>query len=128
MIWGQRKRLALFSSKTNSGVHTVVRTKQSADLIALDKTNELLGHVTTTDQGALWQELMGHPKKINYDPSHDFTLSAGIKSEAIWFDLDSARLRLVGTARHRAQWAGQPAMYKTRGCDVGRNCYRAPRS
>ena len=90
MIWGQRKRLALFSSKTNSGVHTVVRTKQSANPIALDKTNELLGHVTTTDQGALWQELMGHPKKINYDPNHDFTLSAGIKGEAIWFDLDNA--------------------------------------
>jgi hypothetical protein len=62
----------------------------SSDPIALDKTNQLLGHVTTTDQGALWQELMGHPKKINYSPKYDFTLSAGIKGEAIWFDLDSA--------------------------------------
>jgi len=87
---GTKKRLALFSSKTNSGVHTVVRTKQSTDPIALDKTNQLLGHVTTTDQGALWQELMSHPKKINYSPKYDFTLSAGIKGEAIWFDLDSA--------------------------------------
>lgn len=87
---GTKKRLALFSSKTNSGVHAVVRTKQSADPIALDKANELLGDVITTDQGALWQELMSHPKKTNYDPSHDFTLSAGLKGEAIWFDLDSA--------------------------------------
>lgn len=87
---GTKKRLALFSSKTNSGVHAVVRTKQSADPMALDKTNELLGDVITTDQGALWQELMSHPKKTNYDPSHDFTLSAGLKGEAIWFDLDSA--------------------------------------
>jgi hypothetical protein len=87
---GTTKRLALFSSKTNSGVRAVVRTKQSADPMALDKTNELLGDIITTDQGALWQELMSHPKKINYDPSHDFTLSAGLKGEAIWFDLDSA--------------------------------------
>ncbi len=87
---GTKKRLALFSSKTNSGVHAVVRTKQSADPIALDKTNELLGDIITTDQGALWQELMSHPKKINYDPSHDFTLSAGLNGEAIWFDLDRA--------------------------------------
>ena len=65
---GTKKRLALFSSKTNSGVHAVVRTKQSADPIALDKTNELLGDVITTDQGALWQELMCHPKKINLRP------------------------------------------------------------
>ena len=87
---GTKKRLALFSSKTNSGVHAVVRTKQSPDPIALDKTNQLLGHVTASDQGALWQELMSHPKKINYSPKYDFTLSAGIKGEAIWFDLDSA--------------------------------------
>ncbi len=33
---------------------------------------------------------MSHPKKTNYDPSHDFTASAGINGEAIWFDLDSA--------------------------------------
>ncbi len=86
---GITKRLILFSSKSNSGVHVVVRTEQSADPYALDKSYEPLGHVLATDQGALWQELMGHPKKINYDPSHDFTLSAGIKGEAIWFDLDS---------------------------------------
>ena len=86
---GRKKRLALFSSKTNSGVHTVVRTKQSADPVALDKTNQVLGHVTTTDQSALWQELMSHPKKINHSPKYDFTLSAGIRGEAIWFDLDS---------------------------------------
>jgi hypothetical protein len=84
---GTKKRLALFSSKTNSGVHTVVRTKQSADPIALDKTNELLGHVTTTDQGALWQELMGHPKKINYDPvmiSHSPPASRARRFGLIW--------------------------------------------
>jgi hypothetical protein len=87
---GATKKLAMFGSKSNSGVHVVVRTEQSADPIALGKTYQPLGHVIATDQAALWQELMGHPKKINYDPSHDFTLSAGIKGEAIWFDLDSA--------------------------------------
>jgi hypothetical protein len=87
---GVTKRLALFSSKSDSGIQVVVRTEQSADPIALDKSYQSLGHVVAPDQGALWQELMSHPKKINYDPSHDFTLSAGIKGEAIWFDLDSA--------------------------------------
>jgi hypothetical protein len=58
--------------------------------MALDKSYKPLGHVVAPDQGALWQELMSHPKKINYDPNHDFTLSAGITGEAIWFDLDSA--------------------------------------
>jgi hypothetical protein len=86
---GVTKRLALFSSKSDSGVHVVVRTEQSVDPIALDKSYQSLGHVVAP-QGALWQELLSHPKKINYDPSHDFTLSAGIKGEAIWFDLDSA--------------------------------------
>jgi hypothetical protein len=83
------KRLALFSSKSNSGVHVVVRTKQSAYPYALDKSYEPLGHVLAADQGALWQELMSHPKKIDYSANHDFTLSAGIRGEAIWFDLDS---------------------------------------
>ena len=86
---GIKKRLALFSSK-NELRRPYSENEAITDPIALDKTNQLLGHVTTTDQGALWQELMGHPKKIDYDPSHDFTLSAGIKGEAIWFDLDSA--------------------------------------
>ena len=80
---GITKRLILFSSKSNSGVHVVVRTEQSADPYALNKSYEPLGHVTTTDQGALWQELMSHPKKIHYSPKYDFTLSAGIKGEAI---------------------------------------------
>jgi hypothetical protein len=87
---GVTKRLALFGSKSNSGVHVVVRMEQSADPIALDKSCQPLGHVVAPDQGALWQELMSHPKEINYDPNHDFTLSAGITGEAIWFDLDSA--------------------------------------
>jgi hypothetical protein len=87
---GTTKKLALFGSKTNSGVHVVLRTDQSADPIALDKSYQPLGHVVASDQRALWQELMSHPKKINYDPSYDFTLSVGIKGEAIWFDLDSA--------------------------------------
>ena len=65
---GVTKRLSLFGSKSNSGVHVVVRTDQSADPIALDKSCQPLGHVTAPDQAALWQELMGHPKKINYDP------------------------------------------------------------
>ena len=87
---GTTKKLALFRSKSNSGVHVVVRTNQSADPIALDKSYQPLGHVLATNQGTLWQELKSHPKKINYDPNHDFTASAGITGEAIWFDLDSA--------------------------------------
>jgi hypothetical protein len=78
---GTTKKFALFGSKTNSGVHVVVRTEQSADPIALDKSYQPLGHVVAPDQGALWQELMSHPRKINYDPSHDFTLSAGIRAK-----------------------------------------------
>jgi hypothetical protein len=78
---GTSKKLTLFSSKSNSGVHVVVRTEQSADSIALDKSCQPLGHVVAPDQDALWQELMSHPTKINYDPSHDFTLSAGIKGQ-----------------------------------------------
>jgi hypothetical protein len=85
MVRGQRRSSPLFGSKTNSGVHVVLRTDQSADPIALDKSYQPLGHVVASDQRALWQELMSHPKKINYDPSHDFTLSVGIKGEAIWF-------------------------------------------
>jgi hypothetical protein len=65
---GVTKRLALFSSKSDSGVHVVVRTEQSVDPIALDKSYQSLGHVVAPDQGALWQELLSHPKKINYDP------------------------------------------------------------
>ncbi len=87
---GVTKRLSLFGSKSNSGVHVVVRTEQSADPIALDKSGQPLGHVVAPDPGALWQELKSHPKKINYEPNHDFTASAGIRGEAIWFDLDSA--------------------------------------
>jgi hypothetical protein len=87
---GVTKRLPLYASNSNSGIHVVVRTEQSADPIALDKSYQPLGHVIATDQAALWQELMGHPKKTNYSSSHDFTLSAGITGEAIWFDLDSA--------------------------------------
>jgi hypothetical protein len=34
---------------------------------------------------------MDEPSQENkLDPSHDSTLSTGIKGEAIWFDLDSA--------------------------------------
>jgi hypothetical protein len=87
---GVTKNLVLFGSKPNSGVRVVVRTEQSADPIALDKTHQPLGHVVAPDQGALWQELMNHPKKIKYAPNYDFTLPAGITGEAIWFDLDSA--------------------------------------
>jgi hypothetical protein len=87
---GVTKKLALFGSKSNSGVQSVVRTEQSADPIALDRTDQPLGHVVAPDQGALWQELMSHPKKINHELNHDFTLPAGITGEAIWFDLDSA--------------------------------------
>jgi hypothetical protein len=86
---GVTKKLALFGSKSNSGVHVVVRNEQSADPIALDKTHQPLGHVVAPDQGALWQELMNHPKKTKYSRSYDFTLPAGITGEAIWFDLDS---------------------------------------
>jgi hypothetical protein len=86
---GVTKKLGLFGSKSNLGVHVVVRTEQSADPIALDKNYQPLGHVVAPDQGALWQELMSHPKKINHKPNHDFTLSAGITGEAIWFDLDN---------------------------------------
>jgi hypothetical protein len=87
---GVTKKLPLFSSKSNSGVHVVVRMEQSSDPIALDKTHQPFGHVVAPDQGALWQELMGHSKRIKYAPNYDFTLSAGIWGEAIWFDLDSA--------------------------------------
>ena len=87
---GITKKVALFGGKTSSGVHVVVRTKQSADPIALDKSYQPLGHVVAPDQGALWQELMGHPKRIKYASNYDFTLPAGIKGEAIWFGLDSA--------------------------------------
>jgi hypothetical protein len=56
---GVTNKLAMFGSKSNSGVHVVVRTEQPADPIALDKTYQPLGHVIATDQAALWQELMG---------------------------------------------------------------------
>jgi hypothetical protein len=87
---GETKKLELFSSKSDSGVRVIVRTKQSADPIALDKAHEPLGHVVAPDQEALWQELMGHPKRIKYTPNYDFTLPAGITGEAIWFNLDCA--------------------------------------
>jgi hypothetical protein len=87
---GATKKLTLFSSKSNSGVHAVVRMEQSTDPIALDKNHQPLGHVVAPDQEALWQELMGHPKRTKYAPNYDFTLPAGITGEAIWFDLDSA--------------------------------------
>ena len=66
---GVTKRLPLYASNSNSGIHVVVRTEQSADPIALDKSYQPLGHVIATDQAALWQELMGHPKKTNYIPA-----------------------------------------------------------
>ena len=83
---GVTKKLALFSSKSESGVHVVVRTEQSADPIALDKSYQALGHVVAPDQGGLWEEMVSHPRKINYDLSHNLTLSSGISGEAIWFD------------------------------------------
>jgi len=60
---GVTKKLALFGSKSNSHVHVVVRIEQSVDPIALDKSYQPLGHAVAPDQGALWQELMSHPKK-----------------------------------------------------------------
>jgi hypothetical protein len=87
---GVTKKLPLFSSKANSGIRVVVRTPQSTDAVALDGSDQPLGHVIAPDPGALWQELMSHPNKIKYEPNHDFTLPAGITGEAIWFDLDSA--------------------------------------
>jgi hypothetical protein len=87
---GATKKLALFGSKSNSGVYVVVRTEQSADPIGLDRADQPLGHVTAADQAALWQELKAHPKKVRYSPHHNFILSAGVTGEAIWFDLDSA--------------------------------------
>jgi hypothetical protein len=50
---GVTKRLSLFSSKSDSGVHVVLRTDQSADPIALDKSYQPLGHVVAPDQTAL---------------------------------------------------------------------------
>jgi hypothetical protein len=47
---GVTKKLALCDSKSNSGVHVVVRTEQSADPIALDKSYKPLGHVVAADQ------------------------------------------------------------------------------
>ena len=87
---GTTKKLTLFSSKSNSGVHVVVRMEQSTDPIALDKNHQPLGHVVGPDPEALWQELKSPPKKINYDHNYDVTASIGIRGEAIWFDLDSA--------------------------------------
>jgi hypothetical protein len=87
---GVTKKLPLFGSKSNSGVYVVVKTQDSADPIALDRTDRPLGHVTAPDQPALWQELIAHPKKIRHSPRQDFIQSAGIAGEAIWFDLDGA--------------------------------------
>jgi len=42
---GVAKRVSLFGSKSDSGVHVVVRMEQSADPVALDKNGQPLGHV-----------------------------------------------------------------------------------
>jgi hypothetical protein len=90
---GVTKKLALFGSKSNSSVDVVMRTQQSSDPMALDKSCQPLGHVIASDQGALWQELKSHPKKTKYDTNHDFTASAGITGEAIWFDFGQRLIR-----------------------------------
>jgi hypothetical protein len=86
---GVTRKIPLFGSKSASGVYVVVKTQDSADPIALDRTDQPLGHVTAPDQAALWQELTAHPKRIRHSPHQDFIGSAGIAGEAIWFDLDS---------------------------------------
>jgi hypothetical protein len=87
---GFRLRVSLFGrTSAPNGVYVVAKLARG-DLVALDRAYCPMGFVIG-DEKSLWQELLNHPAKFQYEADANFQGSAGItRAEGIWFNLDEA--------------------------------------
>jgi hypothetical protein len=90
---GFRLRVSLFGqTSAPNGVYVVAKLSRG-DLVALDRAYYPMGFLIG-DEKSLWQELLNHPAKFQYDADANFQGSAGItRAEGIWFNLDETGLR-----------------------------------
>ena len=86
---GFRLRVSLFGrTRAPNGVYVVAKLARG-DLVALDRAYSPMGFLLG-DEKNLWEELLGHPAKFQYEADTDFKGSAGItRAEGIWFNLDN---------------------------------------
>jgi len=85
---GFRLRVSLFGrTSAPNGVYVVAKLPRG-DLVALDRAYSPMGFLIGNEK-TLWEELLNHPAKFQYEADTDFKGSAGIsRAEGIWLNLD----------------------------------------
>ena len=101
---GVTKKLPLFSSKANSGIRVVVRTPQSTDAVALDGSDQPLGHVIAPDPVVLWQELRkGQLARMRFRRQHPvgpYILDFYFPAARLAVEVDGAAHDAAAQVRH----------------------------